>query len=330
MNENCFVNYERICFSVLENGLKSNFAEVSCEIVDSPDFTQSPFHLASSGLCGDQTIVEFGGPPFLLPTVDRSKVYDLIPVIRKINGYEKKEFFACGAGAGPWPVFNQNCEGIMNLSVKNDGSVVNETHMARTITREKIELSKVPHSETRCALLGNIFLSEGKRGKVIKVNAKIRKGNENFISAMRLALTQHYGDDSIKTVGLGGCFVMKSGKAKQHVMDDFSKTPLYGEDELNNWLTFHEHKAPLIALGTFVSNESDLDLRLQHFHSFSQHGEGGHYHYDTTPDIVEYEGYFNVGHRIVRIDKPLVCQNILLTMFDRSHILVIVRLSCEI
>lgn len=89
-------------------------------------------------------------------------------------------------------------------------------------------------------------------------------------------------------------------------MDDFSKTPLRSEEELNNWLTFHEHTAPLIALGTFVSNEADLDLRLQHFHSFSKHGEGGHYHYDTTPDTVEYEGYFNVGHRIVRIDKPEV------------------------
>jgi hypothetical protein len=56
------------------------------------------------------------------------------------------------------------------------------------------------------------------------------------------------------------------------------------------------------------TNECDLDLRLQHFHSFSKHGEGGHYHNDTTPDTVEYEGYFNVGHRIVRIDKPIVIE----------------------
>lgn len=302
-----------IFVSVLESGLKSNFSEVSCAIVDSPDFTQAPFHLAAAGLGGDQTIVEFGGPPYLLPQVDRSKVYDLIPVIRQIDGFQEKEFFTCGAGAGPWPVFDQNCEGIMNLSCKHDGSVVNETHVARTITREKIELSKLGRSETRCALLGNIFLCEGKPGKVIRVKAKVRTGSENFISAMRLALTRHFGDESGKTVGLGGCFLLKSGKAKQHVMDDFSKTPLNSEDELNNWLTFHEHSAPLIALGTFVSNEADLDLRLQHFHSFSRHGEGGHYHYDTTPDTVEYEGYFAVGHRIVRIDKPLVSRLFLLT-----------------
>lgn len=121
-----------IFVSVLESGLKLNFSEVSCAIVDSPDFTQAPFHLAAAGLGGDQTIVEFGGPPYLLPHVDRSKVYDLIPVIRQIDGFQEKDFFTCGAGAGPWPVYDQNCEGIMNLSCKHDGSVVNETHVART------------------------------------------------------------------------------------------------------------------------------------------------------------------------------------------------------
>lgn len=47
-----------------------------------------------------------------------------------------------------------------------------------------------------------------------------------------------------------------------------------------------------------------LDLRVQHFHSFSLHGEAGHYHYDTTPDIAEYLGYFNFGEEIYRIDRP--------------------------
>lgn len=47
----------------------------------------------------------------------------------------------------------------------------------------------------------------------------------------------------------------------------------------------------------------DVDLRLQHFHSFSDKW-AGHYHYDTTPDIVEYEGYFNIGEKVVRVDKP--------------------------
>ena len=288
---------------MLENGLKSNFEEVSVEIVECPNLSQAPFHLASSGLGGDPSIVEFGGPPFLLPLVDRSKIYDLVPLMRNIAGYQSKEFFTCGAGDGPWPVYDQNCEGMTNLKVGSDGTLTNETHVARTIPGG-IELLKVPQNETRCALLGNLFLCEGKAENVLKVTAKKRTGDENFIFAMRLTLTDYFTED--KVVGLGGVFLMKEGKAKQHVMDQFSKVPLHTEEDLNKWLTFHEMRAPLIAVGTLVTSEADLDLRLQHFHSFSKHGEGGHYHYDTTPETVEYEGYFNVGTRIIRIDKPVV------------------------
>lgn len=81
---------------VLENGLKTNFAEASVQIVDCPDLSQCPFHLAAPGLGGDGTIVEFGGPPYLLPLVDKSKVYDLVPLLRNIGGYHSKEFFTCG------------------------------------------------------------------------------------------------------------------------------------------------------------------------------------------------------------------------------------------
>lgn len=98
---------------------------------------------------------------------------------------------------------------------------------------------------------------------------------------------------------------MKNGKVHQHVMRDFSKTPIHTEEDLNNWLKFYEMPAELVALGTFVTGEFDLDLRLTHFHSFSQSHWGGHYHYDTTPDTVEYEAYFSIGERIVRIDRPI-------------------------
>lgn len=48
-----------------------------------------------------------------------------------------------------------------------------------------------------------------------------------------------------------------------------------------------------------------LDLRVQHFHGWGEHGDGGHYHYDTTPDVVEYEGYFALARGVVRVDRPL-------------------------
>ncbi|KAL7015180.1 hypothetical protein ACKWTF_016325 [Chironomus riparius] len=282
-------------------GLNDNFAEVTLSIVDCPDLSKAPFHLASSGIDGDTVVLEYGSPDYLLPLVDRSKIYDLVPLVKNIQGYENKDFFLAGAGAGPHPLINQNCEGIMNLKVDKNGEIVNETHISRVTEDGLMEVQKVPTSETRSALLGNVFLSEGRAGKVLKVSCKKRIGSENFISSMRLSMAKHFKDT---TVGVGGVFLLKKGKAKQHVMDDFSKTPINTEDELNNWLKFYDMSAPLIAVGTFVTDKADLDLRLQHFHSFSQHGEAGHYHYDVTPDIAEYEGYFNVGARIVRIDRP--------------------------
>lgn len=48
----------------------------------------------------------------------------------------------------------------------------------------------------------------------------------------------------------------------------------------------------------------ELDLRVQHFHSFGHHGAGGHYHIDTTPDVAEYIGYFNLAEVIYRLDQP--------------------------
>lgn len=49
---------------------------------------------------------------------------------------------------------------------------------------------------------------------------------------------------------------------------------------------------------------------MQHFHSFSHHGEAGHYHCDVTPDVAEYLGYFVVAEDIYRIDRPEVTHKV--------------------
>lgn len=289
---------------VVAAGLTSNFETVKVEVVDCPNLTEDPFHLAGQGLNGSPTLLELGGPPYLLPHVDYTKLYDLVSISQKALNCTKKEFLAIGAGAGPYPYVDSNCEGMYNLRVAANGHVHSESHLAQvTPDRKRVMLKKIPNTETRCALLGNIFVCEGRPGKVLKVTCKKRTGPKDFIAAIRTTLEQHYGD---RTVGLGGVFLLKNGKAKQHVMSPFSETALNNEDELNEWLNFFDMSATLIAVGTLVTNECDLDLRLQHFHSFSRHGEGGHYHIDTTPDVVEYEGYFNVGEKIVRVDKPAV------------------------
>ncbi|CAO1302698.1 unnamed protein product [Diamesa tonsa] len=305
MGKKTFVPETDKLIKVLEDGLKLNFKEVTVEFVDSPDLSAAPYFLASSGLNGDPTVMEYGENSYLTPLVDKSKHYDLIQLVKLITSYKDKDFFTCGAGAGDFTLFNQNCEGMFNIKVHTNGTVVNKGSIAKTkkdSTLNEIEIVSLNSTDTKAALLGNIFISEGKPGKVIKVTCKQRIGEENFISAMRLALVKKYPKE---TIGIGGVFILKNGTANIHVMDDFSKTPINTDEELNSWLTWHNMTAPLIAVGTFTSSSlENFDLRrLEHFHMTSNHGQGGHYHYDTTPDTVEYEGYFVVAERIVRIDK---------------------------
>ena len=47
-----------------------------------------------------------------------------------------------------------------------------------------------------------------------------------------------------------------------------------------------------------------LDLRVEHTHCFSTHGEGGHYHHDLTPEEAEYHAFYTIAERLVRIDRP--------------------------
>lgn len=58
------------------------------------------------------------------------------------------------------------------------------------------------------------------------------------------------------STGLGGVFLLRNGKIKQHVMRDFSETPINTESELMNWFKFYEMPAPMIAVGTLVTNEA--------------------------------------------------------------------------
>lgn len=90
-------------------------------------------------------------------------------------------------------------QGIYNLKINADKTVTNESHVARVVPGdERCELSKLPNTETRCALLANLFLSEAKPGQVLRIHCKRRIGEKNFITSVRETLATHFAD---KTVG---------------------------------------------------------------------------------------------------------------------------------
>lgn len=283
---------------VLNEGLKKNFTNVSVSVVDCPDLTQKPFMLASEGLCGSPRLADIGGPPYLIPHVQRNKVYKFSQIAKLV---ELPGAFMIGAGAGPHQFIGVNSELMNNIKLDSNGcAVCNNAFIAKVSTEDgSCELEKL--QQTEFALMGNFLCSEGKPGKVIEVKASQRIGSENFMSSIRKTLNSHYGN---KPVALGGVFLVEKGKANLHIMPDFSATPLKSQSEVDDWLKFYEMDAPLVCVGELVSHDPDLDLRIEHFHCFSEHGQGGHYHYDTTPNEVEYRGYFVLADYIYRIDQP--------------------------
>lgn len=231
------------------------------------------------------------------------QVYDLNEIAKEIK---LPGAFILGAGAGPFQTLGFNSEFMPIVQTASEHhQPVNGSYFARANPADGkclLEKYSQKYPDFGCALLANLFASEGQPGKVIEVQAKKRTGEHNFVSCMRQTLEKHYGD---KPVGMGGTFLVQKGKVKAHIMPaEFSSCSLNSDEAVNQWLNFYEMKAPLVCLPVFVSKDPGLDLRLEHTHFFSHHGEGGHYHYDTTPDTVEYLGYFSPAQFLYRIDQP--------------------------
>lgn len=82
--------------------------------------------------------------------------------------------------------------------VISSSNVKNGTHIASVDkTNGNCILQTLPHDETRLALLANLFVSKGKPGRVLKVYAKKRTGNDDFISCMQKTIAQHYKNNLI-------------------------------------------------------------------------------------------------------------------------------------
>ena len=116
-----------------------------------------------------------------------------------------------------------------------------ETRITRTHDEDgSYSTIKLPETETRNALLGNLFISDGEPCEVLKIDCRKRigitvcltfhtssiiiiLGEKNFVTCMREILAETWPELAI---GLGGVFNIGEGKAKFHVMPDFSPCPI--------------------------------------------------------------------------------------------------------
>lgn len=293
---------EELC-NVLQTGLKNNFAEVQVSVVDCPDLTKEPFQFPVKGLCGQPRITDVGGVPYLVPLVHKDKEYNMNTVAKEV---ELPGAFILGAGAVPSQIVGMNAELMPLVLTEAPGRpAVNSSYFSSINPADGqclLEKYSDKFSDFNFGLLANLYACEGKPGKVIEVRAKKRTGEESLVGSLRNTLEAHYPD---KSIALGGTFIIQKGKAKIHIMPrEFSVCPLNTNDDVNNWLKHFEVSAPLICQSVLVSRDPGLDLRVEHTHCFSHHGEGGHYYIDTTPDTVEYLGYFMPAEFVYRIDRP--------------------------
>ncbi|XP_008937276.1 PREDICTED: ester hydrolase C11orf54 homolog [Merops nubicus] len=201
---------------VLQKGLKENFADAQVSVVDCPDLTQEPFNFPAKGICGKPRIADVGGVPYLIPVVQKEKVYDLNTVAKDI---ELPGAFILGAGAASSKILGVNAELIPIVQSKSEKKpAVNGSYVAQINPADKgclLEKYSSKYTDCEFGLLANLYASEGQPGKVIEVKANGRTGELNFVSCLRQILEKHYGE---KPVGMGGTFIIQKGKAKIHIM----------------------------------------------------------------------------------------------------------------
>ncbi|KAF7490199.1 Ester hydrolase C11orf54 -like protein [Sarcoptes scabiei] len=309
------INLDELSNRLLD-GLRNKFEHCSVSVVDCPDLTRPPFNLAASGLCGRTAIADVGGVPYLLPLVKRDKIYSFKQIANIVD--PGQQCFILGASAGPFHKIGHNSELMPNVLLEKSADegfkIRNDlTHLAEIHDQNnRFRLLKSDHSEF--GLLGDLFVSEGKPGKVLRIEVQNRKIIDNndindeekasFTTIIRKILQESYPN---QLISLGGVFLIEQGEAILHIMPDFSDVPLNTEQEVNDWLRFFPMKSPLRCLTTMHSVvDGYRNLRSEHTHCFSDHNQGGHYHNDIDPKRIKYLAYLNTAKIIYRIDKPSI------------------------
>jgi len=279
----------------LHQALAANFKNVSVQVVDCPNLTQEPWNLVTEGLGGNPVIADVGGPDNLHYIENNNKFFVLDEITKEIGS---NKGLVIGPGAG----VPKNSNGSLSELVVNT-DLQSGKCCSKFITTDKKTYKQEDYKSNEIGVLANLLISEGKPSKVLEIKCSQRTGPQNFVTCMRLALAKDFPN---KNFGLGGVFQIGSGTIKAHVMPDFPGKDLLCSEEVEEWLQFFSMKAPLLCSSVFINNAPpELGVRMEHTHFVSKHGDGGHYHYDTSPDEVEYHGYYILCEKFYRVEQPV-------------------------
>ena len=294
--------------AALQKGLSKNFKEVAVSIVDCPNLKD--WNCPAEGMSGNQKITDVGGEPYMHDKKYIGAEFNFKEVGKQI-GSEKS--YAFGAGSGAMSCLGGHCGEL----VINNNFITKESKSVIAMVGKNKECITEKYSATKHGGLGNIFYTDGKKGKVIKILIKGRSGEQGSLTqAIRAALIEHLQIKGNDHIGLAGVFRVLKGKIKSHVQPDYADVKHeYYDPKLmkcvKDFLQFYQLVGSELqcysVLWTGDPTDGNLNLRESgehtHFHSYKNRQEAGHYHCDVTPDEIEYECYFNTANEIYRVNN---------------------------
>ena len=257
----------------LKKGLQKNYKLVEISIVDCPNLKQ--WDCPAEGLSGNQKIIDVGGEPYMHDKKLIGAEFDYEEIAKKI-GSEKS--YALGAGSGAMSCLGGHCGEL----VINENLITNESRsiIAQVDENQKCKSSK--YTARKHGGLGNIYYSDGKPGKVIKIMIKGRSGKQGSLpQAMRTALKENLSTENDNHFAVAGVFRILNGKIKSHVQPDYDtiKHEYYDPKQMKcvkDFLKFYEPIGPHFQcysiLWTGDPTGGKLNLRESgehtHFHSY--------------------------------------------------------------
>ena len=302
---------DKIC-EALQIGLSKNYKEVNVSVIDCPNLRN--WDCPAEGISGNQKIIDVGGEPYMHDPKFLGAEFDYEEISKQIDS---EKSYALGAGSGAMSCLNGHCGEL----VINENLITNESKsiIARVSEDKKCIVEK--YSAKKHGGLGNIYYTDGKKGKVLKLIIKGRNGKQGSLpQAIRTALIENLTTED-NQLALAGVFRILNGKIRSHVQPDYKdiKQEYYDPKLMKcvkDFLQFYEPVGPELqcysVLWTGDPTGGNLNLRESgehtHFHSYNHDRDAGHYHFDVTPDEIEYEGYFNNAtevHRVNNIYKEL-------------------------
>ena len=292
----------------LQKGLLKNYNKVNVLVTDCPNLRE--WGCPSEGISGNEKIIDVGGEPYMHDKRYIGTEFDYEEISKKI-GSEKS--YALGAGSGAMTCMDGHCgELVINENLKTSES---KSIIAR-VGKNKECISEI-YTARKHGGLGNVYYTDGVKGKVIKIEIKGRSGDQGSLpQAMRKALLDNLPINNNDHVALAGVFRILKGQIKSHVQPDYVdiKHEYYDPKQMKcvkDFLEFYEPVGPELqgysVLWTGDPTGGNLDLRDSgehtHFHSYTKNNIAGHYHFDVTPNDIEYECYFNIAKEVYRVNN---------------------------